>query len=279
VELDTDLPDILREWQGTRATPDGRGFRACIPGAGDATFSRDGCRLDPAYHHPSRREALSALRSSPYPVQRLSELCTVRNETVAPARDLPEEELTYLGLANIEAHTGVCAPVVVAGSTLKSAVRRFVAGDVLFARMRPELRKVCLAPEGVEGFVSSECLVLVPRTGRDGDGLLMLPELLALLLRSDLVYGQVVHLVIGTGRPRLSRPAVLNVRLPCPPLSEQRRLLGAYRKSGREAQALRQESETVAAKARQVGADAGRRLLQDILFPRPGNDALGGTEK
>jgi hypothetical protein len=179
--------------------------------------------------------------------------------------------LTYLGLANIEAHTGACVPVVAAGSSLKSAVRRFVAGDVLFARMRPELRKVCLVPEGVaEGFASSECLVLVPRAGRDGDGPVMLPELLALLLRSDLVYGQTVHLVIGTGRPRLSRAAVLNVRLPCPPVAEQQRLLERYRKLARESQAQLRESATVAARARQLGAEAGRQLVHDILFPRAG---------
>jgi restriction endonuclease S subunit len=124
-----------------------------------------------------------------------------------------------------------------------------------------------------EGFVSAECLVLVPRVGRQDGRLVMLPELLALLLRSDFIYGQVVHLVIGTGRPRLSRSTVLNIRLPCPSLAEQRRLLEVYRKSEREARALLRESERVAAQARQVGTEASRRLVHDILVA-PGREAV-----
>src|SRR5205814_2120794 len=135
----------------------------------------------------------------------LAELCDLRHEAVVPARDHPDEELTYLGLANIEAHTGACTPSVVRGSSLRSSVKRFAPGDVLFARMRPELRKVCLVPDGLgEGFASAECLVLVPRADPATGGPLFLPELLALLLRSDLTFGQLVHLVVGIGRPRLS---------------------------------------------------------------------------
>jgi type I restriction enzyme M protein len=278
MELDSDLPEILGEWSGAgpaaparRPGTSGRVFWAPIPDIDDSAFAKDGYRLDLAYHHPSRHEALRALHSSPYPLRSLLEVCDLRNEAVVPSRDLQDEELTYLGLANIEASTGACAPVVVSGSSLKSAVKRFVGGDILFAKMRPELRKVCLIPEEIdEGFASAECLVLVPRLDERTGEALILPELLSILLRSDLVYGQIVHLVIGIGRPRLSKTAVLNVRLPCPPPRDQRRLLESYRRSERASRALIAEGEKASERARQILMEARKHLVDNLLGSRNG---------
>jgi excisionase family DNA binding protein len=278
LEPDSDLPEILEEWRGERGLQPGqslpaseRTFWSRIPGADDASFVNDGYRLDPPYHHPSRNGAALALQRSPYPLRSLLELCAVRNEAVIPSRDLQDEELTYVGLANIEAHTGECSPAVVPGSSLKSAVKRFVAGDILFAKMRPELRKVCLVSEEIdEGFVSAECLVLVPRADEKTGEPLMLPELLSALLRSDLVYGQIIHLVIGIGRPRLNRSAVLNVRIPTPPPGEQRRLVELYRRSRRASEALMAESAKALERARRIVTESRAQLVQDLLSPANG---------
>jgi DNA-binding transcriptional MerR regulator len=274
LELDSDLPEILREWAGGKSTEPARNgssseraFWAAIPGVDAVQFAAEGHRLDLAYHHPSRHKALQALDASPYPLKTLLDVCDVRSEAIVPSRDLQDEELTYLGLANIEAYTGVCAPAVVNGSSLKSSVKRFVAGDILFAKLRPELRKVCFIPQEVdEGYASSECLVLVPKVDKGTRDPVLLPELLAILLRSDLVFGQIVHLVIGIGRPRLGRTAILNVRLPVPPQNEQRRLLESYRRSEKASQVFMNESETAAERARQVLREARKRLVDDLLI-------------
>jgi hypothetical protein len=228
-------------------------------------------RLDPAFHHPARAAAAAALRASPFPLRTVAELCEVRNEAVVPSQELPDEELTYLGLANIEAHTGRCSPEVVGGVGLKSAVRRALAGDILFAKMRPELRKVCLLPPDLdEAYASAECLVLVPRRDATAGRPAMLPELLAALLRSDLAYGQVVHLVTGIGRPRLNRAAVMDVRLPCPPPGEQRRLLRRLREAEVEAEAVRADSRRAAERADRLATAARDLLVRDLLAPGSG---------
>ncbi len=267
MELDSDLPSILQQWRS--GSSDGETvFWSRVPDIEDIAFATEGYRLDLPYHHPSRPEALKALQNSPYVLRSLLEICDVRNEVVVPSKNLQDEELTYLGLANIEAYTGVCSPVIVSGSSLKSSVKRFVSGDILFAKMRPELRKVCLVPEEIdEGFASAECLVLVPKTDKETREPIMLPELLAILLRSDLVYGQIVHLVIGIGRPRLNKSVVLNVRLPCPRLKHQRRLRELYRRSERAAQALMLESQQFADRARQISMSARKQLVEDLLDP------------
>ena len=275
-ELDSDLPDILRVWKrGPRETlaqpgwSDRQCFWARVPSNEDRSFASDTFRIDPAYHHPARRRGDEALSRSRHPLKSLRELCELRNETVVPAKDLYDEEISYLGLANIEPQTGVYAPVLVDGSTLKSSVKRFVSGDVLFAKMRPALRKVCLIGDDIdEGYTSSECLVLTPKSDLATGSHVVLPSLLAILLRSDLVYGQLIHLVTGIGRPRLSIKDVLNLRLPVPDSAEQRRILDQYYRSAAAARSLFEEGERALQDAGQIMAQARRNLVDDIL-PHP----------
>ncbi len=273
MELDSDLPEILRAWRAgsEREAPrpawsSGNCFWARIPPVEAPAFFRDAFRIDPAYHHPARSRVNRALRSSRHPLKPLRELCGLRNEGVLPAKDLCEDEITYLGLANIESHTGVYRPVLVDGSSLKSSVKRFVAGDILFAKMRPALRKVCLIGDDFdEGFASSECLVLTPKCDPASGAPIMLPDLLSILLRSDLAYGQLIHLVTGIGRPRLSKAAVLDVRIPVPELAEQRRLLGAYSQSDSAARSLVEESGRALEMADRIMSQARRDMIDDIL--------------
>ncbi len=273
MQLDSDLPEILNVWKhGPTGTPPQLGssgrqcFWAGIPSNADISFARDTFRIDPAYHHPARRRADEALLLSRHPLKQLGELCELRNEALVPAKDRYDEEITYLGLANIESHTGGYAPVLVSGSTLKSSVKRFASGDVLFAKMRPALRKICLIGDDIEeGFTSSECLVLTPRSHPETGVPLMLPSLLAILLRSDLAYGQLMHLVTGIGRPRLSPSDVLNVRLPIPDPTEQSRLLDLYSRSDAAAQSLLEESARALRNADQIMAEAQQSLIDDIL--------------
>lgn len=266
MELDNDLPKILGVWASNSERDDGEfAFWSEVPSIRDKTFLRDGLRLDLAYHHPARLEAEHALRASPFPLRRVADVCEVRNDAVIPSQEFQDEDITYLGLANIEAHTGMCSPVLVPGASLKSTVKRYLANDILFAKMRPELRKVCLVPSDYdEGFASAECLVLVPR--KDSKGLpLIIPELLALLLRSDLMYGQIVHLVMGIGRPRLNKVAILNALLPVPTQADQQRLLQLYKRSEAASLALIAEGKQAIQKADDLMANARRQLVEDLL--------------
>ena len=274
--LDSNLPEILEAWRNSNPSREepagwtnGRCFWIKVPTPGDKSFNRDGFRIDPAYHHPARNRADEALRASPHPLKFIGEICAMRNQGVIPSDDLVEEEMTYLGLANIEALTGRYSPNLVTGLSLKSSVKRFCAGDILFAKMRPELRKVCLINNELgEGFASAECLVLTPKMDPETGNPFILPDLLAILLRSDLVYGQVVHLVTGIGRPRLSREAVLNVQLPVPPRMEQHRLLERYHRSDEEARTLAAEAERALQEAEKIKSEAQYFLVGDILSPR-----------
>lgn len=272
---DSDLPGILAAWRGGAASASAsrvpRAFRAMVPDAADPAFARAGHRLDPAFHHPARHGAAAALADARHPRRALRALVSERSDARVPAREMPDDDLTYIGLADIAPGTGACTPQVVRGASLRSAVKRCLPGDILFARMRPALRKVALLSADVrEAWTSSECLVLTPRPA--GEEPSMLPELLALLLRSDLAYGQIVHLVIGIGRPRVSRAAVMALELPVPPLPEQRALLEQYAEGAREARSL------LAAAERARAAADGRidRATEELVGALLGRE-LGGS--
>ena len=276
--LDTDLPEILRLWKvGTDKTTsqpalsDAHCFWERIPSVDDESFAQGAFRIDPAYHHPARHHANELLRSTRHPLRYLSELCDLRNVTVIPAKDLCGEEINYIGLANVESNTGVYRPVLVDGSSLKSSVNYFVSGDILFAKMRPALKKVCLIGDDIcDGFASSECLVLSPKADTAFGNTFVLPNLLTILLRSDLVYGQLIHLVTGIGRPRLNKSAILNIQLPVPDLAEQRRLLEQYHQSDSASRQLIEESGRALEKADHIMSQARRTLVDDILSPHLG---------
>ena len=276
MEPDSNLPTILSAWLAgpkqaatTQTCGEPYFFWTQMPDSHNEEFSSSGLRLDPSYHRPERARVQATLKLSRYPLKALQDICTVRNESVVPSRDLQgDQEITYLGLASIESYTGNCFPTLVKSSSLQSNVMCFFPGDILFAKMRPNLRKVCLISDEVgEGFASGECLVLTPNTNKATNEPIMLPELLTILLRSDLANDQIHHLVTGIGRPRLSKTAALNVRLPLPPIGEQLRLLKQYDSADASAQYLSDQAERALKQAAQIRVEAKRNLIDNVLSP------------
>ena len=252
--LVTDLPSILDSWTGEAARsagPDGTAFRAAL--------STESSRLDTAFHHPSRAASQAALDAASVPLVPLVDICAERRETVIPSKELPDSAIPFTGLAHIESGTGRARQELTPTASLKSGVRRYEAGDILFSRMRPGLRKVALMDQ--PGFASAECAVLVVRCDEHGEPLVH-PELLATLLRSDFVFGQIVHLIAGIGRPRISQKDLRGVRIPMASatMSEQA-LAGLNASTAAMAdlndQIARLEGEREAERARVLQAVAG----------------------
>lgn len=213
----SDFPEIIEQWQRKLnnrnvATTDNI-FVANVSENLKNDFS---LRLDFRYHHPSRNRSRDLLMKAKHRLYSLADLCEERNDNIIPSTDMPEQVILYTGLANIESKNGIAHQVPTPAASLKSAVKRYLPNDIVFARMRPNLRKVALMsfPEG--GYVSPECIVLTVRKDNDGKPLIM-PEILAAILRSDLVFGQITHLIAGIGRPRLNNSDLRKVQIPLPP--------------------------------------------------------------
>ena len=270
---DTDLPAILAAWQ---AGPNAQTaadeekpphFWTSIQDTDPSRFDRDGTRLDLAYHDPTRRDGEQALMSSPYALTPLRDLCKSRKDTMTPCQDAPDEQIAYVGLSQIKAGTGQYQAKLVNGDSLKSTVHRYEPGDILYSKMRPALRKVCLADDRYEeAWTSTECLILSPRKNPDTGDHIIHPELLVAILRSDLAQWQTAHLVAGIGRPRISEAAVMSMLIPTPPPEEQQRMLETLRKAQRNAAELTAQAEIAAQKAKSIHRAAGHEIIRATIY-------------
>ena len=283
-ELLSELPDVVDAWQTYTINGDqaikhlSPKIFVCPP----ERFTKGvGERLDVQFHHPSRATAESTLNRSIYPTPKLAELVVVRNKMVVPSTQDPDEIWQYIGLANIVAATGEYSISNVLGSQLKSGVRRFYTRDILFSKLRPELRKCVLVRDDEDdGYVSSECLVFRTLEDAFDDPLLkdiaskrkslqqfqVDREYLSFILRSDIVFGQLVYQITGSGRPRINQSAILGLRIPLPPLSLQREIVAAYKMAWQHHLECRVRSETALREGKEA-LEAAYNHASDKLCP------------
>ena len=176
-------------------------------------------RLDTLFYHPAKQIAFDLLAKSKYPLHRLAEIASVVNRVIVPQFEYPDDLVRYIGLANIKPFEGTYFVSEILGEKIKSAVKAFEPNTVIFSKLRPELRKVVyINPDEEQGFASSECYIFKANAK-------ILPQYLAIMLRSDLVYGQIIFQVTGIGRPRIGKTELLSVKIPIPPLDKQREII------------------------------------------------------
>lgn len=246
--LNSDLPRILKTWREFKKN----GYVDASENIYVTDVSNFGstrrcgeCRIDFRFLHPSRIAAEEALRNSKHELVKIGQLCDVRNESFVPSVDFSDQMIPYTGLAQIESRIGRAQQIMVSGGSLKSAVKRYEFGDILFAKMRPSLRKVAYVDFAEAGYASAECVVLTMKNDEDGLQLID-PYLLSILLRSNFVYGQIIHLIAGIGRPRISIKDLLNVRIPLLDRKSQENLLHAFHQKKQSYETQRIEARRLA---------------------------------
>lgn len=139
----------------------------------------------------------------------VGEVASQRSEKVLPARS---DSVPYVALENIASSTGQLCGVGRSGNAL-SHKTPFGAGDTLFGKLRPYLRKVARPAFG--GVCSTDIIAIAAKNGTD-------PGYLYHLLGSSAVYRHVMGDVTGTKMPRTSWQRLASFEFLCPPLREQR---------------------------------------------------------
>lgn len=224
---------------------------------------QDGWRIDFRYHHPSRKLSRLQLTRAKGRLMPLSEICQERNQIVIPSTELPDQTILYTGLAHIEAASGVAHQVSTPTNSLKSAVKRYEPGDIIFAKMRPNLRKVALMNFNEGGYVSPECIVLTVK-GKNGEPIID-PLLLSVLLRSDLVYGQIMHLIAGIGRPRLATGDLRRVLIPSASYAAQEQWRSRYLSGIAAADLLKKKAAELLADASRMERETVEQLAKEFV--------------
>ena len=142
---------------------------------------------------------------------RLSEVANQRTEKIIP---IAEDERPYIALE----HLAQGRPVILGWSragTAASAKTTFRQGDVLFGKLRPNLRKAAPAP--FDGLCSTDILPLFGEDGLDTGYLVQLAQWQPLQQHA-------VATSSGTKMPRTSWKQLGEFRFSLPPLPEQRKI-------------------------------------------------------
>lgn len=144
-------------------------------------------------------------------VSKLRDLATHVTDKWEPGDDGPHR---YLGLEHIDQGTGKILEV---GSSdgLSSLKIKFRLGDVLFGKLRPNLRKTAL-PD-FDGIASTDIIALRAKGSVD-------PTFLFYTASSDPCMNHAVRSAAGTKMPRTSWALLGDFEVALPPLEEQRRI-------------------------------------------------------
>lgn len=143
-----------------------------------------------------------------------------RTQQVDPTRS-PNRQFSYIDVSGVSNQSfTVAEPVVLYGKDAPSRARKQIrAGDVLFATVRPTLKRIAIIPEELDGQIASTgYFVFRPK-----------PELtnrfLFYFLLSDRFQERMEGLQKGASYPAVTDAEVRSQNIPLPPLPEQQRIV------------------------------------------------------
>lgn len=122
----------------------------------------------------------------------------------------------YIGLEHIKSGFPKLIGIGIE-SDIRSSKTQFCINDVLFGKLRPYLRKAILAE--FDGICSTDILVF-----RSNDKIL--PRFLIYLVHSDPFVKYAISTTTGVNHPRTSWNAIKNIKIPVPPIKEQKIIAG-----------------------------------------------------
>lgn len=145
----------------------------------------------------------------------LTDVCTPSRKTVEPN---PEEQYNYIGLENIESHTGkVISDSPTKGSEISSTKVSFKKGMVLYGKLRPYLNKVVVAK--IDGIATTE---IIPFECSDA----ISPDFLAYYLRSQYFVDLAMNNCSGARMPRATTKLFTQIaKVPVTSITEQKRIV------------------------------------------------------
>ncbi|MAZ66411.1 MAG: hypothetical protein CMF25_04820 [Kangiellaceae bacterium] len=145
----------------------------------------------------------------------LTDVCTPSRKTVEPN---PEEQYNYIGLENIESHTGkVISDSPTKGSEISSTKVSFKKGMVLYGKLRPYLNKVVVAK--IDGIATTE---IIPFECSDA----ISPDFLAYYLRSQYFVDLAMNNCSGARMPRATTKLFTQIaKVPVTSIIEQKRIV------------------------------------------------------
>ena len=180
--------------------------------------------------------------SDNWPSVKLGDLFEVVTDLIDPLSH--DGIVNYIGLENIESNTGkVIGQIECSYQNIKSAKRKFSAGDVLYGKLRPALNKVAYA--NIDGICSTDIIVLRPK--KEG----VISEFYSVLLRNSDFNTMVLNGCSGGQLPRVDIEYLMDLPIQQVSTDEQYALLSQIKNEQKMIEPSVQIIDTFSKKLRQ----------------------------
>ncbi len=179
------------------------------------------------------------------PVKALADLATLRTEKIVGAKDASKP---YVGLEHMASGEPFLLGTARADSSI-STNSIFYRGDILFGKLRPNLRKSLAAP--FDGYCSTDILVLQANTGFDSG-------FVSRVFQREEVFDEAVRTAEGTKMPRTSWARLRQYEVFVPDADAERAAIAAILDAADETIA---KTEALIAKLKAIKQG----LLHDLL--------------
>jgi len=215
-------------------------------------------------NHPERERFHNVLaetaRNKSHDLRKVREIAQFIEEKIKPNKECPHEAIMYLGLENIESHSGKATFQACFGKDILSTSKCLHRGNIVFARLRPYLNKAHLIEKVEEAFGSAELLVLQPREE------IVIPQFLLKYLLSNLTLTQTRWIFTGSSYPRLDAEDFKNLKVILPADKEEQAAI-LHR-----VEAIEQEAEHKEAEADKLSEECHNSILSDLGIQIPIED-------
>jgi len=153
-------------------------------------------------------------------VVRLGDVCEINKESRDPAREMPDQEFLYVDIESIESSMGIIRQAKkILGKNAPSRARRVIRwNDVIMSTVRPYLKAFAIVPKEFDNQICSTGFAVL-RCRKE-----ILPRYLLYALFSNIVINQCNKMMVGGQYPALNESQVFRIKIPLPPLPEQRRI-------------------------------------------------------
>jgi len=176
---------------------------------------------------------------SGWEISPIGDLVTLRTKQRNPERD-PEKRFFYVDVSSVSNTSfRITAPTELPGAEAPSRARKVIqAGDVLFATVRPTLKRVALVPDDLHDQIASTGFIVLR-----SDALRLDSRYLYYRLLTDAFTQRMSELERGASYPAVRDSDILNEKIALPPLPEQRKIAGVL---GLVQRAMEQQERLIA---------------------------------
>lgn len=201
---------------------------------------RKNALMDYLFTHGTRGESLKLTEISEMPeswnVVKLKDVC-LKTKNVNPTKN-PDDYFIYIDVSSVSNKSfKIIENNSVLGADAPSRARKLIeTNDVIFATVRPTMKRVAMIPEKLSGQVCSTGFCVVKANPK-----LLVPTFAFYCLLMDRIEKSVEKLQKGASYPAISDSDLLNQLIPFPPFEEQNEIAEVLQACDEKISALEKE--------------------------------------